>query len=177
MAKKDIILIAVIVVIVAALSYVIYDQVFSDKGQIATVESNTLADYYEEEEDTYGDFEEEEAVSYADVEDDDEGSAYGTEEAYDEPADYEEDDVLEDDTSVESGKYMVMAGQFQQMVWAEAQRDLMLKKGYDQTRIELFDRGSWAAVMVNRFDTYSAAEALMNELIDQGVEATIMPKK
>lgn len=177
MAKKDIILIAVIVVIVAALSYVIYDQVFSDKGQIETVESNTLADYYEEEEDTYGDFEEEEAVSYADVEDDDEGSAYGTEEAYDEPADYEEDDVLEDDTSVESGKYMVMAGQFQQMVWAEAQRDLMLKKGYDQTRIELFDRGSWAAVMVNRFDTYSAAEALMNELIDQGVEATIMPKK
>ena len=177
MAKKDIILIAVIVVIVAALSYVIYDQVFRDKGQIATVESNTLADYYEEEEDTYGDFEEEEAVSYADVEDDDEGSAYDTEEAYDEPADYEEDDVLDDDASVESGKYMVMAGQFQQMVWAEAQRDLMLKKGYDQTRIELFDRGSWAAVMVNRFDTYSAAEALMNELIDQGVEATIMPKK
>lgn len=177
MAKKDIILIAVIVVIVAALSYVIYDQVFSDKGQIAIVENNTLADYYEEEEDTYGDFEEEEAVSYADVEDDDEGSAYDTEEAYDEPADYEEDDVLDDDASVESGKYMVMAGQFQQMVWAEAQRDLMLKKGYDQTRIELFDRGSWAAVMVNRFDTYSAAEALMNELIDQGVEATIMPKK
>ena len=177
MAKKDIILIAVIVVIVAALSYVIYDQVFSDKGQIETVESNTLADYYEEEEDTYGDFEEEEAVSYADVEDDDEASAYDIEEAYDEPADYEEDDVLEDDASVESGKYMVMAGQFQQMVWAEAQQDLMLKKGYDQTRIELFDRGSWAAVMVNRFDTYSAAEALMNELIDQGVEATIMPKK
>ena len=177
MAKKDIILIAVIVVIVAALSYVIYDQVFSDKGQIATVESNTLADYYEEEEDTYGDFEEVEAVSYADVEDENEGSAYDTEEAYDEPADYEEDDVLDDDASVESGKYMVMAGQFQQMVWAEAQRDLMLKKGYDQTRIELFDRGSWAAVMVNRFDTYSAAEALMNELIDQGVEATIMPKK
>jgi tRNA U55 pseudouridine synthase TruB len=177
MAKKDIILIAVIVVILAALSYVIYDQVFSDKGQIATVESNTLADHYEEEEDSYGEFEEEDAVSYADVEDVDEYAADDMEEAYEESEDYEEDDILEDYASVESGKYMVMAGQFQQMVWAEAQRDLMLKKGYDQTRIELFDRGSWAAVMVNRFDTYSAAESLMNELIDQGVEATIIPKQ
>ena len=68
MAKKDIILIAVIVVILAALSYVIYDQLFSDKDQIATVESNTLADHYEEEEDAYGDGEEEDAVADADVE-------------------------------------------------------------------------------------------------------------
>ena len=40
MAKKDILLIGIIVVVLAALTYLIYDQVFSDKDPSNEIVSN-----------------------------------------------------------------------------------------------------------------------------------------
>ena len=53
MAKKDILLIGIIVVVLAALTYLIYDQVFSDKDPSNEIVSNTLEDDYEEDSDVY----------------------------------------------------------------------------------------------------------------------------
>jgi hypothetical protein len=182
MAKKDILLIGIIVVVLAALTYLIYDQVFTDEGTTDELVSNTLQDEYEEE-DTY-DYDEP-YESEDDVNFDEEDSAAdeliadvleSDEEEVIEPEDYEEDS-FDSDLGNTEGKYMVMAGQFRQMKWAEEQQRLMIKKGYVNSKIEIFDRGAWANVLVDRFDSNAEAEALVAELTDKGVEATIIIKQ
>lgn len=183
MAKKDILLIGIIVVVLAALTYLIYDQVFSDKDPSNEIVSNTLEDDYEEDSDVYdyddpyeseGDEDYEEDLSADDLIAD----AVETEDMDEvvEPTDYEED-TFDSDLGNSGGKYMVMAGQFQEMKWAEEQQRLMVKKGYANSKIEIFDKGAWANVLVERFDNSADAEALVTELTDKGVEATIIIKK
>lgn len=183
MAKKDILLIGIIVVVLAALTYLIYDQVFSDKDATNEVVSNTLEDYEEDSEDMYDYDEPYESDDETDFEDEDMtaddliADAIDTDESeVVEPEDYEED-TFDSDLAASGGKYMVMAGQFRQMKWAEEQQRLMVKKGYTKSKIEIFDKGAWANVLVDRFDNSADAEALVAELTDKGVEATIIVKK
>lgn len=183
MAKKDILLIGIIVVVLAALTYLIYDQVFSDKDATNEVVSNTLEDYEEDSEDMYDYDEPYESDDETDFEDEDMtaddliADAIDTDESeVVEPEDYEED-TFDSDLAAGEGKYMVMAGQFRQMKWAEEQQRLMVKKGYTKSKIEIFDKGAWANVLVDRFDNSAEAEALVAELTDKGVEATIIVKK
>lgn len=183
MAKKDILLIGIIVVVLAALTYLIYDQVFSDKDATNEVVSNTLEDYEEDSEDMYDYDEPYESDDESDFEDEDMtaddliADAIDTDESeVVEPEDYEED-TFDSDLAASGGKYMVMAGQFRQMKWAEEQQRLMVKKGYTKSKIEIFDKGAWANVLVDRFDNSAEAEALVAELTDKGVEATIIVKK
>lgn len=184
MAKKDILLIGIIVVVLAALTYLIYDQVFSDKDATNEVVSNTLEDTYEEDSEDMYDYDEPyESEDENDFEDGDMtaddliADAIDTDESeVVEPEDYEED-TFDSDLASSGGKYMVMAGQFRQMKWAEEQQRLMVKKGYTKSKIEIFDKGAWANVLVDRFDNSAEAEALVTELTDKGVEATIIVKK
>lgn len=184
MAKKDILLIGIIVVVLAALTYLIYDQVFSDKDPSNEIVSNTLEDDYEE--DSEDDYDYDDPYESEDDENYEEGlsaddliaDAVETEDTDEvvEPTDYEED-TFDSDLGNTGGKYMVMAGQFQEMKWAEEQQRLMIKKGYTNSKIEIFDKGAWANVLVDRFDSSADAEALVRELTDKGVEATIIIKK
>mgnify|MGYP000073452360 CR=1 FL=1 len=183
MAKKDILLIGIIVVVLAALTYLIYDQVFSDKDPSDEIVSNTLEDDYEEDSDVYDyddPYESEDDENYEEdlSADDLIADAVDTEDMDEivEPTDYEED-TFDSDLGNSGGKYMVMAGQFQEMKWAEEQQRLMVKKGYTNSKIEIFDKGAWANVLVERFDSNADAEALVKELTDKGVEATIIIKK
>lgn len=190
MAKKDIWILGIIVVVLSAIGYIAYDQYFlkDDEGTAVDPlsEENILADSYDEDEyydedyteDDYGDMDEED--EYDETYEEEDEAELTAEDLIDEadvidPADYEEEEV--ESSTMSEGRYMVMAGQFRKMIWAEEQKALMIKKGYTNTRIELFDKGTWANVLVDRFDNSAEAESLVDELTEKGVEATIIVKQ
>ena len=72
-----------------------------------------------------------------------------------------------------SGKYMVLAGQFRQRSNADGHASKLRGMGYNNTSVELFDRGSYAVVLVDRFDSYNSAKRLVNELTGKGIDAIV----
>lgn len=75
------------------------------------------------------------------------------------------------------GEFMVLAGSFRETANAEAMLAKVKKMGYDNASVERFDRGTFAVVLVDRFDTYSEANALVKTLSDKGVAATVHKKR
>ncbi len=83
-----------------------------------------------------------------------------------------------DNSSSSYGDYMVIAGTFSQKQNAENQVKKLQRLGYQNAAMHLFDRGAYAVVIVDRFDDYSSANRLKNELInDRSVEAIVQKKK
>ncbi|MGH1433005.1 MAG: SPOR domain-containing protein [Lewinella sp.] len=76
-----------------------------------------------------------------------------------------------------SGRYMVVAGSYRQRVNADNQVARLRKMGYNNTQVSLFDRGSFAVVLVDRFSSYGDAKRLVNELAGKGVDAIVDEKK
>lgn len=76
-----------------------------------------------------------------------------------------------------SGRYMVLAGSYRQRVNADNQVARLRKMGYVNAEVSLFDRGSFAVVLVDRFSTYGDAKRLVNELAAKGVDAIVDEKK
>lgn len=76
-----------------------------------------------------------------------------------------------------SGRYMVLAGSYRQRVNADNQVARLRKMGYNSAEVSLFDRGSYAVVLVDRFSTYGDAKRLVNELAAKGVDAIVDEKK
>lgn len=72
-----------------------------------------------------------------------------------------------------TGRYMVIAGSYRQRTNADNQVAKLRKMGYDQARVELFDRGSYAVVLVNRFNAYGDAKRLVSELSGKGIDAMV----
>lgn len=75
-----------------------------------------------------------------------------------------------------AGKYMVIAGSYKQKINAANQVSKLHKLGYNETKVELFNRGSYAVVLVDRFSNYSQAKALVSKLAGNGVEAMVKEK-
>lgn len=67
-------------------------------------------------------------------------------------------------TKVSEGDYMVLAGSFSIRENADNHVNNLKKLGYNNARVEVFDRGSYAVVLVDRFETESAARKLIAEL-------------
>lgn len=76
-----------------------------------------------------------------------------------------------------SGRYMVLAGSYRQRVNADNQVARLRKMGYNNAEVSLFDRGSYAVVLVDRFSTYGDAKRLVTELAGKGVDAIVDEKK
>lgn len=76
-----------------------------------------------------------------------------------------------------SGRYMVIAGSFEQKSGAQKQLQKIKKLGYNHARVELFNRGTYAVVLVDRFDQASDAKNLVNALKKQGFDAMMRVKK
>ncbi len=76
-----------------------------------------------------------------------------------------------------SGNYMVLAGSYRQRVNADNQVARLRKMGYNNAQVSLFDRGSFAVVLVDRFNNYGDAKRLVNELTSKGVDAIVDEKK
>jgi cell division septation protein DedD len=67
-------------------------------------------------------------------------------------------------TAVKKGDYMVLAGSFSIRENADNHVQVLKKLGYSNARVEVFDKGSYAVVLVDRFETESAARKLISEL-------------
>ena len=76
-----------------------------------------------------------------------------------------------------AGDYLVLAGAFRQQINAEAMLRQVKKKGYPQATISLFNKGAYAAVLVDRFPTDREAELLAAELRRKGVDAYVQKKR
>ncbi|GIV31591.1 MAG: hypothetical protein KatS3mg029_0942 [Saprospiraceae bacterium] len=75
------------------------------------------------------------------------------------------------------GRYLVLAGAYRQMANAErALRDLKAK-GYQNARIELFDRGTYAVILVDRFDDLAQARQLQSKLKKEGIDCYVKLKQ
>lgn len=79
-------------------------------------------------------------------------------------------------SSTNAGKYMVIAGSYRQKVNANNQVSKLRNLGYNKSRVESFNRGSYAVVLVDRFSSYSQAKALVKKLAGNGVEAMVKAK-
>ncbi|MEL7221236.1 MAG: SPOR domain-containing protein [Bacteroidota bacterium] len=78
--------------------------------------------------------------------------------------------------STSSGKYMVLAGTFRQRSNADNHAARLRKLGYSNTEVQLFDRGSYAVVLVDRFSSLSQAKSLVGDLAKDGIDALVSTK-
>lgn len=79
-------------------------------------------------------------------------------------------------TDFSEGKYMVLAGSFSKKAGAEAQVKSLKKLGYDNAKLEIFDRGKFAVVVVDRFDNMADAERLVKKLNGDSVKSYVKAK-
>lgn len=75
------------------------------------------------------------------------------------------------------GEFMVVAGSFSQRYNAESQVKLLKELGYKNARVEIFNSGSLATALVDRFDDYDRAKRLANELKGKGVDSFVKKKQ
>ena len=74
------------------------------------------------------------------------------------------------------GKYMVLAGSFSQKASAESQVKKLNKMGYENAHMEIFDRGKYAVVLVDRFENMADAEKMVKKLSGDGVKSYVKAK-
>lgn len=204
MSRLDYITILIVVIGIAALSYLIYkiyqnnsqqqsrvnevetpydpDQQTDDETASISSEdyNNSITpqnqddDYYDEEgtgfeESTSAVQENQSSTNTAE----DEFTTKGTEEQ-----ETASDNFDNSGTSSSYGAYMVIAGTFTIKQNAENQAKKLRQLGYSNASSHIFDRGAYAVVVVERFDSYSEANRLKNELItDRGIDAIVQKKK
>jgi len=90
------------------------------------------------------------------------------------PDQYQEEGILSD----EGGDFLVLAGSFRLRSGAEAEVERLKKLGYKNAEVTLFNAGTYAAVLVDRFEDVAQAEALASELQSQHqVEAYVHEKR
>lgn len=80
-------------------------------------------------------------------------------------------------SSVRVGDYMVLAGSFKDESNAERQAQKLRSLGYSDTRVERFNRGAYAVVLVNRFSDMGRARDLSKELASRGVDSFVKQKQ
>jgi len=75
-----------------------------------------------------------------------------------------------------NGKYMVIAGSFAQKAFAEQHVKKLTKLGYNNAHVEIFDRGKYAVVLVDRFGNMAEAERLVKKLSADSVKSYVKVK-
>lgn len=87
------------------------------------------------------------------------------------------DSVKATGTSVESGKYMVLAGSYLVKENAEKMITKLKALGYPDARILQFENKSYHTVCAYRSDVYESAISQVNALKRKGVESYVRTKK
>ncbi len=164
MTRRDYLTIGIFVAGLLALIYLIYLwSVYLPKNQVPPSSEDPVVDSeyddpyppYDPDTSGYDDF-------YDDYDpDDSELPADNYEE--DSPASPTRPDYTEPRGS-RGGDYLVLAGTFRIRSGAESQVSRLRSKGYSNAELELFDKGTYAVVVVDRFDSYASADALVQEL-------------
>ncbi len=146
------------------------EQVITDTPteESTTTEASTQTDTIQDSGDDidYADGDNNEDISTTEEEDE----QAGKEEEDDGPSSYVKEENI-------SGDYLVIAGTYKQMINAENQVKRLRKRGYSDARIALFNKGAYAVVLVNAFDSFSKADELSTQLNDDGFEAIVQKKR
>lgn len=79
-------------------------------------------------------------------------------------------------SSSNGGKYMVLAGTYRLRANADNQAARLRNLGYQNTEVKLFDKGSYAVVLVDRFSSLSKARRLIDDLATDEVDAVVSTK-
>ena len=76
-----------------------------------------------------------------------------------------------------AGEFLVLAGSFRQKINAQKEMERLRKMGFDDAKLGYFNKGSFATVVVDRYDSKSQAQSLVNQLKAKGVESYVHKKR
>ena len=191
MSRLDFFTIFVVALCIIAIVFLIFQATQLANGTEESTISNEVATGFEDEntaeddEDIYDyeddDYDAANAVTDDVADDELEGEPTTDDEiSTEEATSFEEESTPEplEDTSDEIinphenlGKYLVIAGAFKIKANAENYARQMRRDGYPSAAAKIFDRGSIAVVLVDRFSDYNDAQRLVGELKAKGIEA------
>ncbi len=80
-------------------------------------------------------------------------------------------------TSTGNGRYLVIAGSFRQKANAEQRVKDLRGAGFNDTRLEKFNRGTYAVALAGQTNRFSAAERLASQIVGAGYEAKVMRRR
>lgn len=80
-------------------------------------------------------------------------------------------------SGLSAGRYMVIGGTFEQVSHAQKQLRKIQNAGYPNARVEKFNRGAYASILVDRFEQSSDANALAKTLKSKGFDAMVLVKR
>jgi len=204
MSKLDYVTIAIVAICILAIVFFVYKMtdLFGDKKAADKIEN--VVQQVETEDDIYdgSESETEEADDTSDettsTEDESNGSAAtdednapsSSEEDLEDEEDYDEGSSASENENVtkledikptgsysSTGKYMVIAGTFTKRGNAKNHAASLRGMGYEHANVESFDRGKYAVVLVDRFNTMSSAERLVTSLKKDGVKSYVKAKR
>ncbi|MEL6391539.1 MAG: SPOR domain-containing protein [Bacteroidota bacterium] len=72
-----------------------------------------------------------------------------------------------------AGDYLVVAGSYRERVNADAQMRRLHRAGFPDASVEIFDRGTYALVVVDQYSAYSQAKSRRDQLRAVGFDAYI----
>ncbi len=93
------------------------------------------------------------------------------------PKSTETERITSSSATSSGGKFMVFGGTFTQKALANEQVAKLKKMGYQNASIEIFDRGKYAVVLVDRFEYMADAERLVKKLKTDGITCYIKTKE
>ena len=190
MSKLDfptILILAICIAAIVFLGYKMFDLLGKNKEQPAVETPTEIVEEEEEsanesESDTYSyDLDEADSLGTSDMDTgaepgsgSEDGISYSERDTEQEAT---EDDIPSSFSSSSSGKYLVLAGAFKIRANAESHARKLHGLGYDDAEAKIFDRGSIAVVLVDRFETLGEAKSLVTDLKKNGVEAYVQNQK
>ncbi len=193
MSKLDFLTIAIVAVCIFALGFLVYKLINRNELSNPAITNTTEAnpDEYTEDDGTYTFDDEGDIVSDStanaqpgsseDLDDDELTSNDVFDEEENTPVEDEPigNDKIDNTPSSfgSSGAYMVLAGSYAERINAENQVEKLRGMGYSDAAVEIFNRGSLAVALVDRFDSYGQANTLKKELLDKGIEAIVQKKR
>ena len=80
-------------------------------------------------------------------------------------------------TSTGNGRYLVIAGSFRQKANAERRVKDLRRAGFNDTRLEKFNRGTFAVALAGQTNRFGTAERLANQIVGAGFEAKVMRRR
>jgi cell division protein FtsN len=87
--------------------------------------------------------------------------------------------IVDYDNEVESadGRYRVVAGSFTIKDNARRQMETLIRMGYSDSEVGLYNRGKYAVVIVKRTNSLNEANQILDKLEDKGIDAAVIDRR
>lgn len=80
-------------------------------------------------------------------------------------------------TTTGNGRYLVIAGTFRQAAGADERVAALRAAGFNDARLERFNRGTFAVALAGQSDRYSTAKKMADEIAGKGFEVRVMKRR